>query len=172
MVSEQQDAGGNEPGRTGTPLAGRSAVSAGGVVFRRRGGRIEVVLVARTAAGLWALPKGTRESGETLEQTALREVEEETGLRVQIVGVLGSTRYSFTVPGERVRVDKVVHHYLMEAQGGDVSLHDEEHDVVDWVDVREARRLLTYAAQRDIVDRASVLIANRAEDESADGSRT
>ena len=87
----------------------------------------------------------------------------------QIVGVLGSTRYSFTVPGERVRVNKVVHHYLMEAQGGDVSLHDEEHDVVDWVDVREARRLLTYAAQRDIVDRASVLIANRAEDEAADG---
>lgn len=171
-MSEQRDAGVDEPGRTGTPPAGRSAVSAGGVVYRRRGGRIEVVLVARTADGLWALPKGTCESGETLEQTAVREVEEETGLRVRIVDVVGSTRYSFSVRGERVRVDKVVHHYLMEAHGGDFSLHDEEHDVVDWVDVREARRLLTHEAQRDIVDRASVLIANRAEDGSADGSRT
>ncbi len=142
--------------------ASRDAVSAGGVVFRQSGGTVEVVLVARSASNLWALPKGTPEPGETLEETALREVSEETGLGVEIVDEVGQVAYSFTLQRERVRVSKVVHHYLMEPRSGDVSLHDHEYDLAGWYEMGEAIRRMTYDNERDIVERAAALIAERA----------
>lgn len=140
----------------------RDAVSAGGVIVRRRAERLEVVLVGRSQSGLWALPKGTVEPGETLEQAARREVAEETGLRVEIAGELGAIRYSFVAgggdragaSGPRARINKVVHHYLMKPLGGDLSRHDSEHDRVAWFEAAEACRLLTYPAQREVVERA------------------
>src|SRR5690606_17061881 len=101
----------------------RKAVSAGGVVFRRGEDGIEIVLVGRTAENLWALPKGTPDEGESIEETALREVREETGLEVRIVEPLGEIRYRFGDRDGRM-VDKVVYHFLMEPVGGDVALHD------------------------------------------------
>ena len=65
-------------------------VSAGGVVYRVEGRSREVLLCGRTTPALWALPKGTPDSGESLEQTALREVREETGLEVTLDSTLGS----------------------------------------------------------------------------------
>jgi len=144
----------------------RNAVSAGGVVYRRRGNRVEMVLVARPAQGLWVLPKGTPEPGETIEQTAVREVGEETGLRVAIAGRIGTTRYWYAIPDQGVRVHKVVHHFLMEALGGDVALHDHEYDVVEWCDLREACARMSYPNERGIVERASALIAERTGSES------
>ena len=75
--------------RSGRRLAIQDLVSAGGIVYRRNGGEPEVVLCGRPAKGLWALPKGTPEPSETLEQTAEREVAEETGLQVRIVRKVG-----------------------------------------------------------------------------------
>ncbi len=143
-------AGGNEP-------RVRAAMSAGGVVYRAHQGIIEVVLVARPADGLWALPKGTPEAGESVEQTALREVREETGLAVVIAGSLGSIRYQYALRGG-VQVQKVVHHYLMRAIGGDLSLHDHEYDVAAWVDIHEATGRVSYANERAVLERAGVLI--------------
>jgi 8-oxo-dGTP pyrophosphatase MutT (NUDIX family) len=138
-------------------------MSAGGVVYRVREGHIEVVLVARPQQGLWALPKGTPEPGESVEQTALREVSEETGLQVAIVQDIGAIHYRYTLPFENVLVSKAVHHYLMEPTGGDVRLHDHEYDVVDWVDIHEATTRMSYANERSIVEKAGALIAaNRA----------
>ncbi|MFN8639038.1 MAG: NUDIX domain-containing protein [Dehalococcoidia bacterium] len=71
----------------------REAVSAGGVVYRIRDGRGEIVLVARPGTNLFALPKGTPEGGESLEETAVREVCEETGLEVEIVEPLVQIAY-------------------------------------------------------------------------------
>ncbi|MGZ8481758.1 MAG: NUDIX domain-containing protein, partial [Candidatus Limnocylindria bacterium] len=71
------------------------ATSAGGVVIRTVDGRIEVVLVHRRSPRLWALPKGTPDSGETLEETALRETREETGLEVEIEAPITAIRYYF-----------------------------------------------------------------------------
>jgi len=132
----------------------RGAVSAGGVVYRVRDGRPEIVLVARPVTNLWALPKGTPNPGETLEQTALREVSEETGLEVEIVEPISEIAYSFHVTDGRVRIDKVVHHFLMTATGGDVSRHDHEYDLVGWYGLTEALRLMTYDNERTVVERA------------------
>ncbi|MEE8421179.1 MAG: NUDIX hydrolase [Dehalococcoidia bacterium] len=144
------------------------AVSAGGIVYRRNGNGVEVVLVMRPEGDGWALPKGTAEGGETLEQTALREVQEETGLEVVIVEAVGEDHYSFEPRRERVRIDKVVHHYLMEPRGGDFSLHDNEHPAVDWFDINEALRQLAFHSQRVILEQAAQLIDAR---EQAGGQR-
>ena len=136
----------------------RDAVSAGGVVFRDGDEGIEIVLVGRADEGLWALPKGTPEAGETVEETALREVREETGLEVEIVQALGDISYWFTEP-DGIRVHKVVHHFLMEPVGGSVEDHDEEFDVVRWCHLAEAERLLTHQNQRPLLHQAEELIA-------------
>jgi 8-oxo-dGTP pyrophosphatase MutT (NUDIX family) len=135
-------------------------MSAGGVVYREQDGHIEVVLVARPAHGLWALPKGTPEPGESVEVTALREVREETGLEVAIVAEVGSIHYRYAIASEGVVVQKVVHHFLMEPVGGDIALHDHEYDVVVWVDIHEAPARMSYANERSIVERASAVIAD------------
>lgn len=134
----------------------REAVSAGGVVYRVREGRPEIVLVARPATNLWALPKGTPEPGETLAETAVREVSEETGLVVKIVEPIAEIAYSFHVTDGRVRVDKIVHHFLMTVLGGDLNLHDHEYDLVGWYGINEALRLMTYDNERTVVERARV----------------
>ena len=112
----------------------------------------EVVLTGRSRDGTWVFPKGTPDPGESIEETALREVREETGLDVSIVAPIGVVDYWFAVPGERVH--KFVHFFLMRADGGDVSLHDHEYDDVRWVSVREARRMLSYETYREILDHA------------------
>ena len=136
------------------------AVSAGGVVFRRTPHAIEVVLVSRRRERLWALPKGTPDPGESIEQTALREVREETGLEIAILEPLGEVRYSFTSRTGH-RVDKVVHHFLMEPNGGSFDHHDDEFDDVGWYDVHEAQRRLTHRNQLHILDQAVELLAMR-----------
>ena len=85
---------------------------------------MEVALVGRSHTGIWALPKGTPQTGETIEQVALREAQEETGLQVRLIAYIGSISYSFV--RDQVRYHKQVRHFLLEAVGGDTNLHDEE----------------------------------------------
>lgn len=139
-------------------LAREEAVSAGGVVYRRGPVGVEVVLVARLKEGLWALPKGTPEPGESLEETARREVQEETGLRVEIARPISEVHYSYVVRSLRIRVDKVVHHYLMRPRGGDVADHDHEYDVAAWVEAQDAMGRLTYDNERDMLRLALELL--------------
>ncbi len=139
----------------------RNAMSAGGVVYRRDGDRVEIVLVARPRQQLWALPKGTPEPGESIEETAVREVGEETGLEVRVEREIGSINYWYAVADEHVRVHKVVHHFLMTAVGGDVGRHDHEYDVVEWVDIQEALARMSYQNECSIVERAEALIRGR-----------
>jgi 8-oxo-dGTP pyrophosphatase MutT (NUDIX family) len=140
-----------KPARSGR-LPVRDAVAAGGVVLRERDGRIEVAIAGRHSDGTWVFPKGTPDDGESIEETAVREVGEETGLQVSIVAPLGTTEYWFASRGTRFH--KRVYFYLMEATGGDVSQHDHEYDVVRWVPVEEARQLLSFENYREVLDRA------------------
>jgi len=105
----------------------RAEVSAGGIVYRKGDEGVEIVLVRRHAENLVALPKGKLDPGESLQEAAVREVREETGLEVEVVTELSSVQYWFT-DREGERVDKVVHFFLMEVTGGDLSLHDHEFD--------------------------------------------
>jgi 8-oxo-dGTP pyrophosphatase MutT (NUDIX family) len=152
------------------------AYSAGGVVFRLvphdtgemksttgpwnaghyEDRSVEVVLVGRSHSGMWALPKGTPESGETLEQVAAREVKEETGLEVRLIAYIGSISYSFI--HDKVRYQKQVRHFLFEAIGGDTALHDAEYDRVEWFSFPEALRRLTYQNEVNILSQAEELL--------------
>jgi bis(5'-nucleosidyl)-tetraphosphatase len=136
------------------------AVSAGGVVFRKENGRIDLAICGRDADGVWGLPKGTPETGESLEETALREVSEETGLDVKIVDKVGVVEYWFAREGTRYH--KWVHHYLMEAVGGDTSKHDVEYDRVEWHEATAALRKLTFKNESDMAAKALKMIEQRA----------
>src|SRR6266487_186418 len=152
------------------------AYSAGGVVFRLvpHGSRVrksipnswhtgqyedksvEVVLVGRSHAGIWALPKGTPQSGETLEQVAVRELQEETGLKVRLIAYIGSISYSFIQ--DKIRYKKQVRHFLFEAIGGDTARHDAEYDRVEWFSIPEALRRLTYPNEVNILTQAEDIL--------------
>lgn len=156
-------------------------VSAGGVVYRRVNGRLEAVLCGRhmlpqitSHAGKgagpnrvetgknirWSLAKGTPDAGETLEETALREVREETGLEVAIDTPIGSIEYWFTERGSKGRFHKTVHYYLMTLQGGSTDQHDPEFDVVEWFPYDEALETVGYPNEAEVLRKALALISD------------
>ena len=139
--------------RTGT------ATSAGGIVVRFDDGIPSLVVGARRRdPGIftWTLPKGTPNAGESREQTAIREVGEETGLEVRITDVLDSIEYWFIQRGTRIH--KTVHYFLMEPVGGDLERHDHEFDQVRWVRFDQAGDLLTFETERALVARAAEIV--------------
>jgi 8-oxo-dGTP pyrophosphatase MutT (NUDIX family) len=140
----------------------REAMSAGGVVYREDAGSLLIALCGRKRAGTWNLPKGTPDDGETVEQTALREVQEETGLEIEIESELGHIEYWFT--RESKRFHKLVHFFLMGERGGSFDLHDPEFDVVEWFPAVQAIRSLTFETEAEIVRRAIEALARRSSD--------
>ena len=117
----------------------------------------------------WTLPKGTPDPGETTEQTALREVAEETGLEVRIVAPLPSIEYAFTQDGTRIH--KVVHYFLMEPVGGELARHDHEFETVRWVPFAEAGALLSFQTERDLVATAESRLGVHVAEGSVDRPR-
>jgi 8-oxo-dGTP pyrophosphatase MutT (NUDIX family) len=101
----------------------------------------------------WTLPKGTPHAGETTEDTAIREVGEETGLEVEIVRRFDSIEYTFVQSGTRIH--KTVHYFLMIPTGGDLARHDREFEAVRWIDFDEAQSMLTFDTERALVARAA-----------------
>jgi len=141
-------------------LRAATATSAGGIVVRADpDGPALVVGMRRRDRDLvtWTLPKGTPDAGETVEETALREVGEETGLEVRIVDRLPSIEYSFVQAGTRIR--KTVHYFLMEPIGGDLSRHDREFERVTWVSFAQAPSILTFETERALVATAGERLA-------------
>lgn len=112
--------------------------------------------IDRRGRMLWSLPKGHIEQGETAEQTAIREVAEETGIEGKVLAALGSIDYWFVTEGRRVH--KTVHHYLMRFSGGELSDEDVEVTEVAWVPVRELPSKLAYADERKLAEVAGELI--------------
>ncbi len=134
-------------------------VSAGGVVYRLHSGYLEVVICGRENQGwLWALPKGTPEKNESLQDTAVREVEEETGLNVKLDRNIGSINYWFVRPVDQVACYKTVHFYLMTANGGSENNHDKEFDIVKWISLHQALNALTYKGEVNILEKAAHII--------------
>lgn len=140
-------------------LRAATATSAGGVVVRHESGRAWLVVGSRRRerdGWTWTLPKGTPKAGETREETALREVAEETGLEVRITGPLDSIEYWFVQSGQRIH--KTVHYFMMEPTGGDLANHDHEFEQVRWITFAEAASILTFETERMLVARAAGML--------------
>ena len=126
--------------------------------MRRMGGRwyLAAIRPAGKPEGVWALPKGLVAPGERPQDTALREVAEETGVQGRIVAKLGDSRYVYTFDGERVF--KVVSFYLLRYSGGKLGTLPAEHAhevaEVRWLPLEEAPRLLAYRGEREMARRA------------------
>ena len=135
-------------------------LSAGGVVYRKKDGTLEVIIVQVVPELRWQLPKGVIDDGETREQAALREVREEAGVDADIVEFLDTSEYWFTVQrdGEPKRCHKFVHFFLMKYRGGDVSDHDHEVAEARWVAVDTAIDMFAFESDRAIVRRAAEVI--------------
>ena len=122
--------------------------ASGGVVWRRAGGGIEVALVHRPRYDDWSLPKGKLDKGESWEAAAIREVEEEIGMRCELGEEL--TPIGYTDGKGR---SKVVRYWLMESADGDFEPNDEV-DELCWLVPRKAMGRLSYPRDRDVLDDA------------------
>jgi 8-oxo-dGTP pyrophosphatase MutT (NUDIX family) len=143
-------------------LSSATATSAGGIVYRFRDSIPQLVIGRRKRENshTWTLPKGTPNSGETLEQTALREVCEETGLTVRIVSPLDAIQYDFIQRGTRIH--KTVHYFMMEPTGGGLEGHDHEFEEVRWVSFDDAANLLSFETERSLVALAATRLPEQA----------
>lgn len=133
-------------------------VSAGGIVYRPAQPEPEVVLVRvrRGDEDRWVLPKGLVDEGETLEEAARREVQEETGLLATVEEPLKPVElWYYWPPGQRRRrVHKTVHYFLMRATGGDTTQHDREVEAVQWFPLSRAIAQATYPGDRQLLREA------------------
>lgn len=148
-------------GQRGLPKV--EETSAGGLVVDRTGPTLRVALIGRLDRRgrlLWSLPKGHLEAGESAQDAAVREVEEETGIRGRVVAALGTIDYWFVADDRRIH--KTVHHYLLEASGGRLSDTDIEVDEVAWVPLGELGDRLAYAGERRLAETAAELLADSA----------
>ena len=142
-------------------MKSRQEVSAGGVVYRRSPNGIEILIGKASSYQRWVLPKGLVKRSESYDEAAVREAEEETGVRVRLVAPLGDPeRYIYTARG--VRVFKAVYYYLMEYVEGSERDHDYEMDEVRWVSIDEALELLAYEGARAVVRRAQAALSEQA----------
>lgn len=131
-------------------IAAAEVLAAGGVVLRRLEDRTELAVVHRPKYDDWSLPKGKLEPGESFDDAALREVEEETGLKCRLLDGLGATSYE-DHKGRR----KVVLWWLMEPLRR-VAEPDEEVDAMRWMPIGEAARNLTYELDRRLLGAALI----------------
>jgi ADP-ribose pyrophosphatase YjhB (NUDIX family) len=141
-------------------VAAVDETSAGGVVLDAE--QAKVVLIGRLDRRgrlLWSLPKGHIEEGETPEQTAVREVAEETGISSEVLRPLGTIDYWFVADNRRIH--KTVHHFLMQATAGELSDADVEVTEVAWVPLDDLDGRLAYADERRLVRKAREFLAGQ-----------
>jgi len=124
--------------------------AAGGVVWRRGAGGVEVAVVHRPQRDDWSLPKGKLDPGESWEAAALREVQEEIGLRCRLGRELAPVAYR-----DQKGREKVVRYWLMESEDGEFAPNDEV-DELRWLDPRAAAELLSYPRDRELVEAAAL----------------
>ena len=124
--------------------------SAGGVVFNDKG---QVLVTQHSKNHHWSFPKGLLDHpGQTMEESALREVREEGGVNAEIIGKVGSNKYVYTL--NREKIFKVVTYFLMKYKSGDTADHDWEVSDLGWYTPEEALKKLTFPKDRELLKKA------------------
>ena len=145
------------------PVKTIKQTSSGGVIYRVDQGRVHVALInVSRGRNIWALPKGRVEAGEKPEETAEREVREETGLHGDVLAKIGDIKYWFMTRVPPARHLKTVHFYLLRFTSGSTDDHDREAVEASWFDAAEAERVLSYENERKILKSALMMIQERA----------
>jgi len=134
-----------------------TTVSSGGVVVDSQG---RILLLKRTDEDIWCLPKGTVESGESIEAAAIREILEESGIRVKLLRPLVTIHYKYHWPPRSVNVDKTVAYFLAEPVGGRLAL-EAGFDDSRWVGRPQALRFLHWKNDKDVVEKAFEILEGR-----------
>jgi 8-oxo-dGTP diphosphatase len=135
--------------------------AAGGVVWRRVEGKLRILLIHRTKYRDLTLPKGKVDPGETLAETAVREIREETGIRVALGVPVGVSRYR--MPSSRT---KIVHYWAAEATEAAVRtssfVPNKEVAAIEWVSMKKARKHLSYPVDLEILDEFARIVDEQA----------
>jgi len=125
--------------------------SAGGIVYKKENNKIFILVSQHSGHHGWVFPKGLigdHVTGEKKEETALREVEEETGAKGKIIKMLTPVTYWFIFKGEKIR--KTVYYFLMEYVSGDIDKHDHEMENVEWLTKEKVEERLTYKSDKKV----------------------
>ena len=134
-------------------------VSAGGVVYSNAGGETRILFIL-DVYNSWALPKGHVEPGETVQQAALREIEEEVGLKGDRERELGAVHYQFH--REFGTVEKTVHYFLIKAASTELRIAEDEVREARWVPLEDALPSSSYADNRAVLEKAVALLTKQA----------
>jgi 8-oxo-dGTP diphosphatase len=134
-------------------MSKRTETSAGGVVVRQTEAGYEVLICKASSYHKWGLPKGWVEKGETLEETALREVREETGVTASILGPLGDPE-TYIYSRDGARIYKTVYYFLMRYDHGNLEDHDHEVEEVAWFSFEDAIARVAFDSIRNVLRRA------------------
>ncbi len=137
-------------------------ISSGGVVYKiSEKNQIEILLLHRKETGSWHLPKGTQEDGESLIDTAMREIKEETGLEVEIEKYLGKL-----ISLKEDKTPKITHYFLMKPIGKELDIfnHEDKYDKVEWLEIKKVKKLLSefrdFEREEEIIEVAEKIIKN------------
>ncbi len=134
--------------------------SAGGIVYKTESDRIHILIGQHSGHNGWVFPKGLigdHKEGETKEETAVREVKEETGITGSIQNALTPISFWYQWKGEKHK--KTVYYYVMKYSSGDTKDHDWEMKNVEWIPIEEVENRLTYSADKKVWVEAKKFIA-------------
>ncbi len=133
--------------------------SAGGVVYKKEGNKFLILVAQHSQHHGWVFPKGLigdHNKGESKEETALREVEEETGAKGTILHTLTAKTYWYQFEGQKIK--KTVYYFVMEFTGGDITKHDFEMENVEWLPAEEVEQRLTFPTDKKVWQEAKIYL--------------